>query len=32
MIKVAGTELGRRILVEDDVVPSIRQLFDDKEV
>ena len=32
MIKVAGTELGRKILVEEDVVPSIRQLFDDKEV
>lgn len=32
MIKVAGSELGRRILVEDDVVPNIRTLFDDKEV
>ena len=32
VIKVAGTELGRRILCEDDMIPSIRKLFDDKEV
>jgi hypothetical protein len=32
MIKVAGSQLGRQILVEEDVVPNIRNLFDDKEV
>lgn len=30
IIKVAGSEKGRAILVEDEMVTSIRQLFDDE--
>ena len=32
IIKVAGTEKGRVILVEEEIVPKIRELFNDPEV
>jgi hypothetical protein len=31
-IKIAGTEKGRIILIEDEIVPSIRHLFDDEVI
>jgi len=32
VIKVAGTKMGREILIEDEIVPRIRELFNDSEV
>ena len=32
IIKSAGTELGREILVKDEIVPKIRDLFNDNVV
>ena len=32
IIKVASTEKGRMILIEDEIVPKIRELFNDQEV
>lgn len=32
VIKVAGTKMGREILIEDEIVPRIRELFNDEEV
>ena len=32
VIKVAGTKMGREILIEDEIVPRIRELFNDPEV
>ena len=32
VIKVAGTKMGREILIDDEIVPRIRELFNDSEV
>ena len=32
VIKVAGTKNGREILVEEEIVPRLRELFNDEEV